>query len=488
MTSGKGEGLDFQGKMVRRAEDLQDLTRLSDSLLSEIMGRVEGISGTMWVLDQNHAFRNVCSRGKGLRNTPIDPGEIIHRHEEIFSGTPFFEQGMGKVILNSLFLPILHQDLLAGLVHLELKSAVKDMLDEETILNLKTIGDAYAPYLANAQVLERIKRNPLKDLESDTYNEPFILDFLKRQIIMSRRYRRRLGLLDLEYQGASVFQRKHSYRLVQAMLRDISETLQGILRDYDVVAHVGSFRFLIVLPDTDRLGCRIAMERIRKGFEKLAYLSERFERYNLVPHFGFACFPDDGSSVDNLVTAALQRGMESIKDPFNMLQWRSGGFWDLLADITDRRQETDINQLENTSFNEFGPNFTYLLQEAVINDMVLHPERRGLLYIGTNNVYVTEALLLKNALLPRVATRVSVLGELSGAHHMKQLNINTVSIKPEQAGSFQFLLLLTDQVAYALVAVHQKRDLWRGFHTSHPRLVERLIFKLREEYSLQEQI
>jgi len=71
---------------------------------------------------------------------------------------------------------------------------------------------------------------------------------------------------------------------------------------------------------------------------------------------------------------------------------------------------------------------------------------------------------------------------------LKEVNINTISLPPEQAKGFQFVLLLTDRTVYALVGVAYRMDEWRGFHTSNDRLVERIIFGLREEYSLQDQV
>ncbi|MDT8396563.1 MAG: diguanylate cyclase [bacterium] len=474
--------------IIHRAEDLQDLPKLSENLLDDLMARSQASSGTVWILDQDQSFRKVSSRGTGKRSKSIDPGEIIHRHEEISKGTPFFEHSGGKVILNSLFLPVLYHDVLVAIAHLELSTYSEAALDDNTFESIRAVADKYATFLSNAQILDRMRGNPLKDLESDTYNEPFILDFLKRQVTMGRRFRRRVGVLNLDYEGAEQFQKKQSYRLVQAMIKDISETLQGILRDYDVVAHVGNFRFIMGLPETDSLGCRISIERIRRGFGRLSYLGERFERYGLKPHFGFACYPEDGPTADALLTKVLSNAWINRSDPFNDLQWVDRGFWDLVEKFTTDPEGGELSLLRFTERTSFKANFTYLLQEAIVNDVVMNPERRGLLYIGTDNALITEALLTKNTSLPKAATRVSVFGDLENTHVLKDLNINTITISPEQSKGFQFILLLTDKVTYALMGVHHRIDEWKGFHTSNDKLVERLVFKLREEYSLQEQV
>ncbi|UCF32043.1 MAG: diguanylate cyclase [bacterium] len=475
-------------RIVQRIEDIQDLTKLSEDLLSELMEKVDGLAGTIWILDMDQSFRNICARGMSDRRYPIDPGEIIHRHEEISTGKPFFEQRDGRVHLNSVFLPILHHDLLSGLVHIQLRTSKGTTVEDWVLKTAKEIVEEFSPFLNSALTLDKIRHHPLKDLDSDSYNETFLLDFVHRHINLCRRYRRRLGLISLEFEGVESFQKGMTYRLVQAMLRDVTETLRGIMREYDVVAHAGNFRFLIALPDTDSLGCRIAIQRIRKGFEQLEFLVERLDRFKLSPHFGFSCYPEDGTTVDQMLMRALERGTESRKDPFNMVSWRGKGFWDIVEEFTGGGKQEEIRTLKDTSQTRFRAGFTYLLQEAIAGDIVLHPDRRGLLFIGTDNVFITEALLQKDTAIAKASTRIGVLGDMSGAHTLKELNINTLSIPPERAQSFQFILFLTDLNAYGLVAVHSKGDAWRGLHTSHDRIVERLVFKLREEYSLQDQI
>jgi len=475
-------------RSVTDIRDMQDIVKVSDNFLSSVMGRADAVSGTFWVLDQDQHFRAMAARGKtGLSVTP-DPGEVFHRHEEISRGTPFFEQREGKVILDSFFLPVLHQDLILGLVHMELKGGEGSRPADMDLSGIKEIAEDFAPSLLNALNLDRIRQNPLKDLDSDTYNEAYILDYLKRQTTMARRHGRRIGLLNLEFSGAEAFQKEQTYRLSQGLLRDISDTLHGLVRDYDIVAHVGSFRFLICLPDTDNLGCRITVERIRNGFDKLEYLTERLQLYGMIPHFGFACFPEDGVEVDTLLVKSLLNAKRSREDPVNTIDWKGLNFWDMVQMATGADGKERLSGISDTSFIEFQTSFSYLLQEAIASDLVLNPTRRGLLYIGTNNIYITEALLQKNTEIASVATKVCVFGDLTGLQTLKDFNIGTVAIPNDLSTAFQFILLLTDRNAYCLLGVHNRSEEWKGIHSSHDKLVERLVFKLRGEYALQDQI
>lgn len=474
--------------LVSDIRDIQDIGKISGNFLASIMGRADAVSGTFWIMDEDHHFRAMATGGKAVSTAAVDPGEVFSRHEEISRGTPFFEQREGEVVLDSFFVPVLYQDIILGLVHMELRVGEESRPADMDLSGIREIAEAFAPSLQNAHNLDRIRQNPLKDLDSDTYNEAFILDFLRRQVTMARRYSRRIGLLNLEFSGAEVFQKEQTYRLTQGLLRDIADTLCGLVREYDIVAHVGSFRFLICLPDTDNLGCRLTVERIRNGFDKLEYLAERLQRYGMTPHFGFACFPENGMEADALLMKSLEDARLSRQDPVNALDWNGLMFWDIVEMATGEGGKKLLSGISDTHFIEFKASFSYLLQEAIASDIVLNPARRGLLYIGTNNIYITEALLQKNTEISSVATKVCVFGDLTGLQTLKEFNIGTVAIPKDLSTAFQFILLLTDRNAYCLLGVHNKGDEWKGMHSPHDKLVEQLVFKLREEYSLQDQI
>jgi diguanylate cyclase (GGDEF)-like protein len=358
----------------------------------------------------------------------------------------------------------------------------------ECIPRLRAVASEYAPLIHSAQALERLRANPLRDQESDAYNEPYFLDFLQRELSRSRRHRRRLGLLALELEGVQAFQRAFGYRMAQGLLRDLVEALRGLLRDHDVVAHVGEFQLFVGLPDTDRLGCRVVAEKVRKGLRQLDYLRERLDRYHLLPHIGYSCFPEDGRDRDALLTAALSGSRAARRDPFLRREWKDRPFWPTLESIMKSPGREEVEKTDETAHGVFPTSFLYLLQEAIANDIARHPSRRGLLYIGTNNIYVTEALIQKNPHLAKATTRISVLGDLAGMQSLKEFNINAVAVSKDLASTFQFVIHLSDLHAYAICAILKRQDQWEGFHTSNDSLVEDLIFKLRDEYGLQEQI
>ncbi len=80
--------------MARSVSDItevHDLGKLADTLLSNVMGMADSVSGIFWILDYNQNFRAIATKGRTSSAVPIDPGDVFHRHEEISRGTPFYE-------------------------------------------------------------------------------------------------------------------------------------------------------------------------------------------------------------------------------------------------------------------------------------------------------------------------------------------------------------------------------------------------------------
>ena len=93
---------------------------------------------------------------------------------------------------------------------------------------------------------------------------------------------------------------------------------------------------------------------------------------------------------------ALERGKESRQDPFNRINWHDKGFWDMVEVFTGDRRNPALVKIKDTNVTELTTGFNYLLQETVANDICLHPERRGLLFIGTDNMYNTMVRVVQS--------------------------------------------------------------------------------------------
>ncbi|MDZ4278781.1 MAG: diguanylate cyclase [Dehalococcoidia bacterium] len=99
-------------------------------------------------------------------------------------------------------------------------------------------------------------------------------------------------------------------RLGDEMERVLFEAMARSFRETDLVAHLGSLRFVALMPNTDDNGATVLSERLRANLDPVDV------------HIGRSGYPADGDDWTSLLRAAgassetldeAQRGMESVK-------------------------------------------------------------------------------------------------------------------------------------------------------------------------------
>jgi diguanylate cyclase (GGDEF)-like protein len=97
----------------------------------------------------------------------------------------------------------------------------------------------------------------------------------------------------------------HGHLAGDAVLRGVAAVFGRELRDYDVAGRFGGEEFAILLPETDRESALALAERIRRAVaaEEIS-LAPREETLRATISLGVATFPEDGTSVEELLDTA----------------------------------------------------------------------------------------------------------------------------------------------------------------------------------------
>ena len=88
------------------------------------------------------------------------------------------------------------------------------------------------------------------------------------------------------------------------VLEGVGNALANSLRPTDVVGRLGGDEFLILLPQADRDGARIAMNRAVAGLPRMQINGEK---QSISISVGIAAYPEDGQTFDALYQAADER-------------------------------------------------------------------------------------------------------------------------------------------------------------------------------------
>ena len=126
---------------------------------------------------------------------------------------------------------------------------------------------------------------------------------LGRHLAEHRRYGTCGAVLFLDLDGFKAINDRFGHSIGDQILRGLAMRLQREIRDTDLVARVGGDEFAILLPHADAEQAQIVAERLS---HTVTSINPRLDdpSLRLSASFGMARYPENGASVEDLVTAA----------------------------------------------------------------------------------------------------------------------------------------------------------------------------------------
>jgi diguanylate cyclase (GGDEF)-like protein len=122
-----------------------------------------------------------------------------------------------------------------------------------------------------------------------------------------------LALLLLDLDDLKGINDNHGHPVGDAVLRQVAERAQSILRSTDTLARIGGDEFAVIAPGAHGEGARLMGEAIRSAIG-----THYSDSGTPTPSasVGWAVFPDDGEHVEDLIRAADERMLESKRSGY----------------------------------------------------------------------------------------------------------------------------------------------------------------------------
>ncbi len=168
------------------------------------------------------------------------------------------EQGMRRIDVQ-LLVPVLHDDLLVGVLLLGPKSSGEEYPLEEIEL-LSLLGHHVASVFENARLFESATRDSLTGL----LRREAALDELHREVRRALRFGRSLTLAMADLDHFKEVNDRHGHLTGDLLLRRVADTLTAGLRSTDIVGRFGGEEFLVVFPEADMVGAIQGAEKVRE--------------------------------------------------------------------------------------------------------------------------------------------------------------------------------------------------------------------------------
>jgi diguanylate cyclase (GGDEF)-like protein/putative nucleotidyltransferase with HDIG domain len=166
--------------------------------------------------------------------------------------------------------------------------------------------------LDNAIAHERTKQSALTDNLTALPNARALRLMLEQRVAECRRNGREpASVLSMDVDGFKKINEAFGHGVGDRLLASVAAVVKKQLRDMDSLARYSGDEFVAILPGASADAASMVAERIRSAVESQEFAVKTGRTIRVSVSVGFACYPDDGPTADDLLLAATQRRQRS---------------------------------------------------------------------------------------------------------------------------------------------------------------------------------
>lgn len=275
-----------------------------------------GVTVGFWVSPQEiRRFRMLASEGGGeIHEDVLDPGRRDDAVREVlrtgttrrlhgYSGSAPSEVGgyPSHASLSSLVVGLKMRDEPPAV--LTLHRFEGDLYDEADEQMACALAPLLAAALDNLRRFSRAEELSITDGLTGVYNYRYLRSALDKEVARARRFREIFSIIMLDVDHLKEYNDVHGHLRGSEVLRRLAQLMMAELRGADVVAKYGGDEFVVILPQTDRDGARVLVERMRRSIESHEFPGVE-TGMRITSSMGIAEFPRDGEASRDLLESA----------------------------------------------------------------------------------------------------------------------------------------------------------------------------------------
>jgi diguanylate cyclase (GGDEF)-like protein len=207
--------------------------------------------------------------------------------------------------------PLVREDGAFGAISLYSKS--RTSYTTEHVRLLESVCQHASSALNNALTYEKTRESALIDPLTDLPNARSFYMMLEQRIAECQRLNREsLAVLCMDIDDFKVINDKYGHSIGDRLLASVAAVLRRELRQMDMLARYAGDEFVTIMPMASSAMATTVADRMRNAVEEQLFSVRPGIMIGLGLSVGFAAFPDDGETTEELLTAAA-RNMQRNK-------------------------------------------------------------------------------------------------------------------------------------------------------------------------------
>jgi len=186
---------------------------------------------------------------------------------------------------------------------LELLARVK------SLLRIKHLHNELQQKIAELEkVQERLRELAITDGLTELYNYRYFKEHLEQELRRCERIGFNVSVIMLDIDYFKNYNDTHGHLAGDRVLQDLASLLKNNIRRIDVAARYGGEEFSLILINTNKESANFVAEKLKDMVEQQEFRNENTQpNGKLTVSMGIATFPEDGSTLEQLVHQADQR-------------------------------------------------------------------------------------------------------------------------------------------------------------------------------------
>lgn len=207
--------------------------------------------------------------------------------------------------------PLIREDGTFGAITLYSKG--RTSYTTEHVRLLESVAQHAASALNNAITFEKTKESALTDPLTELPNSRgFYMMFEQRLAECQRLNREALALISMDIDDFKKINDQWGHAIGDRMLASVGRVIRKELRQMDILSRYAGDEFVAIMPMASQSMAESVAERIRNAVGQLKFSVRTGKTVDVGISAGIACFPADGETTEELLTAAA-RNMQKDK-------------------------------------------------------------------------------------------------------------------------------------------------------------------------------